>query len=192
MERQSTNAPGSLFGEASSGEGGPPSMGAMGGPPSMGGTGGAAGGTFGGEDLSSVLGYTEAHGGGTIALDSQSGAAASIIEGGAEVAGIGGFSGKESSVSAAWLEERIDSGAISWIYVGGSGSGMTGGPGGVSAGGEGGAAGALPGGQGGGPSAGAGGDTRTGSESAIDTVVKSCTKVTALEGDGTLYQCGGS
>jgi hypothetical protein len=44
---------------------------------------------FGGEDLSSVLEYTEAHGGGTIAVDSQSGAASSIIEGGAEVAGIG-------------------------------------------------------------------------------------------------------
>ena len=171
MEGQGTNAVGSLFGEASSGEGGPPSMGAMGGAPSMGGTGGAARGMFGGEDLTSVLEYTEAHGGGTIAVDSQSGAAASIIEEGAEVAGIGGFSGKESSVSATWLEERIESGAISWIYVGGSGGGMTGGPGGEA------------------------GDTRTGSESAIDTVVKSCTKVESSElgeGNGTLYKCGDS
>ena len=87
------------------------------------------------------------------------------------MAGIGGFSGKESSVSATWLEERIESGAISWIYVGGSGGGMTGGPGGEA------------------------GDTRTGSESAIDTVVKSCTKVESSElgeGNGTLYKCGDS
>jgi hypothetical protein len=132
--------------------------------------GGAAGGMFGGEDLTSVLEYTEAHGGGTIAVDSQSGAAASIIEDGAEVAGIGGFSGKESSVSAAWLEERIESGAIKWIYTSGLGG--------------------ITGGFGGSPMPGGGGDTRTGSESAIDTVVKSCTKVTAVEGSGTLYECG--
>ncbi len=81
----------------------------------------AGGGMFGGEDLSSVLEYTEAHGGGTIAVDSQSGASSSIIEDGAEVAGIGGFSGKESSVSVEWLEERIESGAIAWIYTSGSG-----------------------------------------------------------------------
>jgi 4-amino-4-deoxy-L-arabinose transferase-like glycosyltransferase len=175
MGPESTNAPGAAIGEA-----GPPPMtealGSNGGPPAMGGGLGASGtpskgamaggggGMFGGEDLTPVLDYTEAHGGGMIAVDSQSGAAASIIEEGAEVAGIGGFSGKESSVSAAWLEERIGSGAISWIYVGGSGGGMTGGPG--------------------------GGDTRTGSESAIDTVVKSCTKVSAVKGNGTLYKCG--
>ncbi len=198
MEGQATNAPGRGLGE------GPPSMvEGIGGPPSMGGAP-TAGRMAGGEDLTSVLEYTEAHGGGTIAVDSQSGAAASIIEEGAEVAGIGGFSGKESSVSAEWLEERIDSGAISWIYVGGSGGGMTGRPGGgASAGGEGGTTGALPGGKGGatgalpggatgGPTAGAGGDTRTGSESAIDTVVKSCTEVSGVEGSGTLYECGGS
>jgi 4-amino-4-deoxy-L-arabinose transferase-like glycosyltransferase len=199
MEGQTTNAPGTSrsMGEGFEGMGGPPSMGeafgpggtgsegppsmaegfgetgggqSMGGAPSMGGAmGGAGGGMFGGEDLSSVLEYTEAHGGGTIAIDSQSGASTSIIEEGAEVAGIGGFSGKESSVSAEWLEERIESGEISWIYTSGLGGGMTGGPGGGM------------------------GDSRTGSESAIDTVVKSCTKVesSALgEGSGTLYKCG--
>ncbi len=143
---------------------------------------------FGGEDLSSVLEYTEAHGGGTIAVDSQSGAAASIIEDGAEVAGIGGFSGKESSVSVEWLEERIESGAIAWIYTSGLGRRLRRdrrpGVGGASSGGP-------------------GGDTRTGSESAIDTVVKSCTKVASSEYEsgessanrpaaGTLYQCGDS
>jgi len=171
--RQSTNAPALPFGE-----GVPPLVGGaegMAGAPSVGGMTGGPGGMFGGEDLTSVLEYTEAHGGGTIAVDSQSGAAASIIEEGAEVAGIGGFSGKESSVSAAWLEERIESGAIGWIYVGGSGAGMIGGPrGSVSAGGS------------------SGGDTRTGSESAIDAAVKSCAKVSALEGSGALYKCGDS
>ena len=88
----------------------------------------AGGGMFGGEDLSSILAYTEAHGGGTIAVDSQSGASAAIIEEGAEVAGIGGFSGKESTVSAEWLEERIAAGDIAWIYTSGLGGAMGGGP----------------------------------------------------------------
>jgi 4-amino-4-deoxy-L-arabinose transferase-like glycosyltransferase len=196
----SANAVGRLFGEGSGSGSSEGTTGVTGGPPSMGAAGGMSGGgpggMFGGEDLSQVLEYTEAHGGGTIAVDSQSGAAASIIEAGAEVAGIGGFSGKESSVSAAWLEERIESGAIAWIYT----SGLGGAPG--------------------------GGDTRTGSESAIDAVVESCTAVSAsayssssesteegsesangraaaaggaaesaggnASGSGTLYKCGGS
>lgn len=168
-----------LFGEgseSSEGFGGP--GGSTGGSPSMGG----AGGMFGGESLTSVLEYTESHGGGTLAVDSQSEAASAIIEEGAEVAGIGGFSGKESSVSASWLEERIESGAITWIYTSGLGSG-------------------------GGGFGGPGGDTRTGSESAIDTVVKSCTKVdssaysssestsesaSGTSSSATLYKCGES
>jgi 4-amino-4-deoxy-L-arabinose transferase-like glycosyltransferase len=147
-------AVGQLFGEGSegspSGTGGPPSMGAR-----AGGMSGGPGGMFGGEDLSSLLEYTEAHGGGTIAVDSQSGASAAIIEEGAEVAGIGGFSGKESSVSASWLEGRIDSGAITWIYTSGLGSTAA---------------------SGGGPG---GGDSRTGSESAIDSVVEACTAISS-------------
>jgi 4-amino-4-deoxy-L-arabinose transferase-like glycosyltransferase len=164
-----SGAVGELFGESSTAT--------AGGMPAMGGgmTGGpGGGGMFGGEDLSSTLAYTEAHGGGTIAIDSQSGASAAIIEEGAEVAGIGGFSGKESSVGAAWLEERIAAGDIAWIYTSGLGAGMTGGP---------------PGGT-------IGGDTRTGSASAIDTVVESCTAVSGSEsestGSGALYKCGGS
>ncbi len=162
-------AVGQLFGEGSTGATGATGTG---GPPSM--SGGAAGGMFGGEDLSAILEYTEANGGGAIAVDSQSGASSAIIEAGAEVAGIGGFSGKESSVSASWLEERIESGAITWIYtsgLGGTSGGGFGGPGGATG----------------------GGDTRTGSESAIDTVVESCTKVSVeSSGSGTLYDCGGS
>jgi 4-amino-4-deoxy-L-arabinose transferase-like glycosyltransferase len=138
--------------EGFAGPGGPPSLGA-----------GIGGGMFGGEDLTSVLEYTEANGGGTVAVGSQSGAASSIIESGAEVAGIGGFSGKESSVSVSWLREEIAAGSIRWILTGG---GMAGGPGGAT-----GAA----------PRGGIGGDTRTGSEDAITTVVKSCAKVPASD-----------
>jgi 4-amino-4-deoxy-L-arabinose transferase-like glycosyltransferase len=163
MEGQSTNAVGELFGEGGETSQGLGAGGAAGGPPSMGG-----GGMFGGEDLSSVLEYTESHGGGTIAVDSQSGAATSIIEDGAEVAGVGGFSGKESSVSAEWLEERIESGAIAWIYTSGlgeSGGGLSG-------------------------AGGPGGDSRTGSESAIDTVVKSCTAIDASVYDSSSESAG--
>jgi 4-amino-4-deoxy-L-arabinose transferase-like glycosyltransferase len=194
-----SGAVGELFGESSTGTGGPPSM-------SGGMSGGAGGGMFGGEDLSSILDYTEAHGGGTIAVDSQSGASASIIEGGAEVAGIGGFSGKESSVSAEWLEERIADGDIRWIYTSGLGGAMGGEPSGAAGAGS-------EGGQSGGEGASMGslgGDPRTGSESAIDTVVESCTAISAsaygsssesetsesagttAAGSGTLYRCGGS
>jgi hypothetical protein len=158
----------------------------------------AGGGMFGGEDLSSILAYTEANGGGTIAVDSQSGASAAIIEEGAEVAGIGGFSGKESSVSAEWLEERIAAGDITWIYT----SGLNGAMGGAAAGAT-----AEGGRSGEGTSAGGlGGDTRTGSESAIDSVVESCTAISSSAysssaesetsestgGSGTLYRCEGS
>jgi 4-amino-4-deoxy-L-arabinose transferase-like glycosyltransferase len=187
-----SSAVGELFGESSSGST------ATGGPPSMGAGGMAAGGMFGGEDLSSILAYTEAHGGGTIAVDSQSGASAAIIEEGAEVAGIGGFSGKESSVSAAWLEERIADGDITWIYTSSLGGGTTGGA--PSAGGESG-----PSGEGA-STGGLGGDTRTGSESAIDSVVESCAAISSSAygssaesetsestgGSGTLYRCEGS
>jgi 4-amino-4-deoxy-L-arabinose transferase-like glycosyltransferase len=144
-------------------QGGLAEMGALPGGPGEGTAGAMAGGP-GGADLTGVLAYTESHGGGTIAVESQSEASASIIESGAEVAGIGGFSGKETSVSAEWLEERIESGQIRWIL---SGGGMTG-PGGI------------------------GGDTRSGSESAIQQVTKTCTAVESsqLEASaGTLYDC---
>ncbi|HVO53702.1 MAG TPA: glycosyltransferase family 39 protein [Solirubrobacterales bacterium] len=170
-----------------SGEGAFPEAGTLGQAgalPGAGGTAGAGAGGFGGADLSSVLAYTESHGGGTIAVESQSEAAASIIESGAEVAGIGGFSGKETSVSVRWLEERIESGQIRWIL---SGGGMTGALGT--------GAGAIGGGQTMGPGAARGGlpgDTRSGSESAIETVVKTCTAVESSQLEtsaGTLYDC---
>lgn len=131
------------------------------------------GGMFGGQDLSTIVAYTEEQGGGMIAVASQSQAAGSIIESGAAVAGIGGFSGKETSVSAGWLEEAVASGRVRWIL---SGGGMVGGPGG-----------------------GIGGDSRQGSEAAIETVTATCTEVpasayeasSATSGSSqTLYDCG--
>jgi 4-amino-4-deoxy-L-arabinose transferase-like glycosyltransferase len=133
---------------------------------------GGAGGMFGGQSLNAVLGYTESHGGGTLAVSSQSEAASSIIESGAEVAGIGGFSGKETSVSAAWLREAIASGRIRWILAEGSGSSLRGQAGALAGGGPGG----LP------------GDNRQGSQAAIEAVTVSCREVT-VSGQ-TLYDCG--
>lgn len=143
--------------------------------------GGPGGGMFGGQSLTSALDYTESHGGGTLAVQSQSEAASSIIESGAGVAGIGGFSGKETSVSAAWLREAIESGRIRWILSEGSGGGL----------------GRLP------------GDARQGSKTAIEEVTASCQAVPSSEyeresaeaaegggfgpggsGGGTLYDCG--
>jgi 4-amino-4-deoxy-L-arabinose transferase-like glycosyltransferase len=90
-----------------------------------------AGGRFGstplgGEasSLSSVVRYVSSHGGGTIGVDSQSGAAASIIESGANVAGLGGFSGRESQVSVRWLAEAVQSGRIRWVLVSSTGGGF--------------------------------------------------------------------
>jgi 4-amino-4-deoxy-L-arabinose transferase-like glycosyltransferase len=116
-------------GPASSGFGGGPGGGpggGFGGPPG-GGTGTFAppnrgGGMFGGNSasLTSALAYVKAHGGGTIGVSSQSGAAASIIESGADVAGLGGFSGRESEVTVAWLKQAVAAGKIRWVLVDGN------------------------------------------------------------------------
>jgi hypothetical protein len=112
----STSGSGSV---PSTGAGGPPAAGAGGapagvppgssagaGPAGFGGS--SAGGQFGGDSsLTQVLSYVKTHGGGTIAVSSQSSAATSIVSSDANVAGIGGFSGRESNVSTAWLAQRI-------------------------------------------------------------------------------------
>ena len=73
---------------------------------------------FGGDSaaLTEALAYTRAHGGGTIAIASQSGAGTQVIDG-AEVAAIGGFSGNESDVSAAWLASAVNAGKIRWVLT---------------------------------------------------------------------------
>ena len=105
-----------------------------GGPPRAPGTGtrssgaatrGAAGGggMFGGQDLSAALAYVKANGGGTLAVESQQGASSAILQQDASVAGIGGFSGRESTVSTAWLADAVARGEIRWVS-GSSGGGM--------------------------------------------------------------------
>jgi len=81
---------------------------------------------FGGnsQSLTKALAYAKAHGGGTVAVSSQSGAAGSVIASGAKVAAIGGFSGRESQVTAAWLADAVDAGQIRWVLTDSSGGGM--------------------------------------------------------------------
>jgi 4-amino-4-deoxy-L-arabinose transferase-like glycosyltransferase len=93
-----------------------------------GGRGAPGGGAFGGNGrtLAQVVRYVQRHGGGTIATSSQSGAAAQIIDSGADVAGLGGFSGRESDVSVAWLAQMVRSGHIRWVLTGGQMGGLGG------------------------------------------------------------------
>lgn len=81
---------------------------------------------FGGDDSSvtAAVAYAKAHGGGTIAVSSQSGAATQVIASGADVAGIGGFSGRESAVSISWLADAVRSGRIRWVLTGGDAGGL--------------------------------------------------------------------
>ena len=102
-------------------EGGPASVGMIGGPPGGGRFG--AGGPFGGSDLTSALSYVNSHGGGTVAVPSQTGASSAIIASGAKVAGIGGFSGRESDISAQWLAQAVKDGRVRWVVTSSGGMG---------------------------------------------------------------------
>ncbi|HEY6693789.1 MAG TPA: glycosyltransferase family 39 protein, partial [Solirubrobacteraceae bacterium] len=92
------------------GMGGP----APGGAGTQGGGFGAGGGMFGGDTstLSEAIAYAKANGGGTIAIASQTAAEGSLITSGANVVGIGGFSGRESQVTTEWLADAVESGKI--------------------------------------------------------------------------------
>jgi 4-amino-4-deoxy-L-arabinose transferase-like glycosyltransferase len=131
----------------------------------LGGPGGGAGGLFGGGNgsLTTVVSYVKQHGGGAIAVSSQSSAATAIISGDVEVAGIGGFSGRESEVSSSWLAQEVAAGRIRWVLAS---QGRTG-------------AGGLP------------GDTRTGSRTAMAAVAKACRGVT-LASSSTATRTGGA
>jgi 4-amino-4-deoxy-L-arabinose transferase-like glycosyltransferase len=65
--------------------------------------------------LSAAAKYAANHGGGTVAVESQSSAAEAIINGERNVAGIGGFSGVESTVSVTWLAMEVRDGKLRWI-----------------------------------------------------------------------------
>ncbi|MEA2307372.1 MAG: hypothetical protein QOH43_4652 [Solirubrobacteraceae bacterium] len=107
------------------GQGGPPPGGMPGGGGfGRPGGGGPGGGMFGGNaDLGAATTYAAQHGGGTVAVSSQEGAATSIITSGANVAGLGGFSGRESAVSAGWLANAVASGQIRWVLTDSQGGG---------------------------------------------------------------------
>jgi 4-amino-4-deoxy-L-arabinose transferase-like glycosyltransferase len=127
------------------------------------GAGGAAFGA-GSSTLTAAVKYAKAHGGGTLGVSSQSSAANAIVATNANVAGLGGFSGRESSVSAAWIASEVRSGHLRWVLADGQTSSR------------------LP------------GDTRTGSRSALSTVERTCPAVTFTTSSGTkvtMYDCLG-
>jgi 4-amino-4-deoxy-L-arabinose transferase-like glycosyltransferase len=131
------------------------------------GGGGAGPGGFGGgssQSLTAAVNYAKAHGGGTLAVSSQTEAESEVIEHGAHVAGIGGFSGNESEVSASWLAAEIRTGKIRWVLDDSSGGGA---------------------GFGGGISGG-----RVGSRHAMTWVTEACRKATTVDG-AVLYDCSG-
>ncbi len=146
-----------------------------------GGAGGPGAGGFGSAVSSEVLAYVKAHGGGTIAVASQSSAADSILSEDAQVAGIGGFSGRESDVSVSWLADEVSEGRIRWVLGEASAGAASSGFGGSRS---------LP------------GDGRQGSKKAIAAAQRACVRVTlstgseasgagATGGAAVLYDCGG-
>ncbi len=130
--------------------------------------GGGPGG-FGGDSaaLNAAIRYARAHGGGTIGVASQSTAAAAILDADANVAGLGGFSGRESSVTAAWIAMEVRDGRLRWVISDGTSGGQ-----GFRA-----------------P-----GDTRQGSQAALAVVAKTCPAVALGSSSGdnsTMYDCQG-
>jgi hypothetical protein len=75
-------------------------------------------------NLTQALAYAKANGGGTIGVSSQTGASAAIIQSGAAVAGLGGFSGRESQVTVAWLAQEVAAGHIRYVLTDSTGGGM--------------------------------------------------------------------
>ena len=140
------------------------------GPPT--GTGSLGGGFAGGgspfgadsSTLTAAVKYANAHGGGTIGVSSQSSAAAAILSSDANVAGLGGFSGRESSVTASWVAMEVRLGRLRWVLADDTqGFG-------------------LP------------ADGRTGSQAAMAVVAKTCRAVTFTPSTGskvTMYDCQG-
>ncbi len=86
-----------------------------------GGFGGGASAT----SLNAAAAWAQKHGGGTVAVESQSTAATSILAGHTNVAGIGGFSGVESSVTLAWIQQEVSEGRLTYL-LGGSAGGSAG------------------------------------------------------------------
>jgi 4-amino-4-deoxy-L-arabinose transferase-like glycosyltransferase len=162
----------SLFGAGGPGRGAGGFAGPGSGASGFGGAGRGAGGFggpggFGGDSasLNAAISYAKAHGGGTIGVSSQSSAAAAILSSDANIAGLGGFSGRESSVTASWLAAEVRSGHLRWVIADNSGSGLR-----------------------------APGDTRQGSQAAMTIVAKTCKAVkinSSSQTSITMYDCQG-
>ena len=80
----------------------------------------AGGGPFGGDTstLSQAVAYARAHGGGTVAVRASPAPPRAILSSDADVAGIGGFSGRESEVTATWLADEVAAGHVRWVIAG--------------------------------------------------------------------------
>jgi hypothetical protein len=89
------------------------------------------------------------------------GAAAAILSSDADVAGLGGSSGRESTVTVAWLAAQVRAGHLRWVVTDAA-QGMR-----------------LP------------GDTRQGSQTALEAEQKACRAVTSSSGAGSIYDCRG-
>jgi hypothetical protein len=120
-----------------------------------------AGDPLGAGSLTRVLSYITQHGGGALAVASQSSAASAIITRNADVAGIGGFSGRESDVSVSWLARQVRAGRIRWVLAERDG-----------------AAARLP------------GDRRAGAQAAMATVARACRAVTLTGGTSATSSAG--
>jgi hypothetical protein len=150
--------------------------------------GGTTGGgpSFGADstELTAASRYARSHGGGTIGVESQSSAASAILAGSDNVAGLGGFSGVESTVSVRWLATEVRDGHLRWLLADSSSTGGFGGRSFGSAGGSGGG-GPFGGSRGSGSRSGFS-DGRTGSEKAFATAEKVARKVTITENGTTV------
>jgi 4-amino-4-deoxy-L-arabinose transferase-like glycosyltransferase len=69
------------------------------------------------QSLTHAIAYANQHGGGTVAVSSQQGASGMIIESGANLAALGGFSGRESEVSVSWLAQAVKDGKVRWVIA---------------------------------------------------------------------------
>jgi 4-amino-4-deoxy-L-arabinose transferase-like glycosyltransferase len=157
--------PGGFAGRPPGGFAGPPS-GAL-----VPGAGARAGGPRGGpggfgadsSTVTAAVRYATSHGGGTVGVESQSSAASAILSENADVAGLGGFSGRESSVTASWIATEVRAGRLRWILVDSAQTQR------------------LP------------GDTREGSPSAFAAVQRGCRAVSISSGAtrATVYDCLG-
>jgi 4-amino-4-deoxy-L-arabinose transferase-like glycosyltransferase len=86
-------------------------------PPGGGLMAGGPGGPGNSQSLTAAIQYAKQHGGGTIGVSSQQGASGSIITSGANVAALGGFSGRESEVTVSWLANAVKTGHIRFVLT---------------------------------------------------------------------------